>query len=88
LPPASLGIDRAYVLEGLPATAQEIRAALERVAQGHVLGGLRFEPDAQMQSVMDQVAQSTVSVRTRRLGFPRNPDLDDIVREYLSTVTP
>jgi nucleoside-diphosphate-sugar epimerase len=88
LPPASLGIDRAYVLEGLPATAQEIRAALERVAQGHVLGGLRFEPDAQMQSVMDQVAQSTVSVRARRLGFPRNPDLDDIVREYLSTVTP
>jgi nucleoside-diphosphate-sugar epimerase len=71
-----LGARRTILLPGIPATAQEMRAA----AGGS--GKVRFEPDPAIQKVMDGAPQSTFSKRAAELGFRPSANIQEIVDEY------
>jgi nucleoside-diphosphate-sugar epimerase len=67
---------RTFLLNGASASAQEMLEA----AKG--TGRVRFEPDPQLQKIMDGAPKATVSRRARELGFPQSRDIHDIVRDY------
>ncbi|MND05609.1 hypothetical protein D3C83_265060 [compost metagenome] len=48
-------------------------------------GKVRFEPDPQLQPIMDAVPKSTFSRRARDLGFPHSASIEEIVGEYEET---
>jgi len=78
LPAADLGARRTVLLEGFPASAQQMWDAVKERAVGQV----RFDPDPQLQAAMDGVPKATRSARAAKLGFPRSADIHEIVREY------
>lgn len=82
-----LGWDRTVLLTGIPVAANEIWHAVQRHAGGRALGKLRFEPDPVVQAVIDTVPRATRSQRAASLGFAHNADFEEIVLEYLETLT-
>jgi nucleoside-diphosphate-sugar epimerase len=79
LPPSALGERRTVLLNSVSAAAGELWEAARPHARGHV----RFEPDDQIQAVMDGAPKATRSARAQALGFPVNSGVGEIVAEYL-----
>ncbi len=82
-----LGWDRTVLLTGIPVAANEMWRAVQRHAGGRALGKLRFEPDPVVQAVIDTVPRATRSRRAASLGFAHNADFEEILLEYLETLT-
>jgi nucleoside-diphosphate-sugar epimerase len=78
LPASALGERRTVLLTGIPASAQQMWDAVKPRATG----GVRFEPDARLQAIMDSVPKATYSARAAVLGLPHSTAIDEIVREY------
>src|SRR3954453_13984703 len=78
LPSERLGSRRTVLLNGIPVSAQQMWHAVRTKAKGKV----RFEPDPQLQKIMDAVPRRTLSQRAAELGFPSNRNIDEIVAEY------
>ena len=75
---SALGERRTVLLTGIPASAQQMWDAVKPRATG----GVRFEPDARLQAIMDSVPKATYSARAAVLGLPHSTAIDEIVREY------
>jgi hypothetical protein len=45
-------------------------------------GRVRFEPDPELQAIMDTVPKVARAERAASLGFPHSRDIQEIVREY------
>jgi len=73
-----LGARRTVLLNGIPVSAGEMWEAVKPRAKGKV----RFEPDPQIQPLMDAAPKSTVSERAGALGFPQSASIEEIVEEY------
>lgn len=73
-----LGFHRTVLLEGIAVSAQQMWDAVKDRAGGKV----RFEPDPDLQEIMDAAPKSTRSKRAERLGFAASKDIADIVSEY------
>jgi nucleoside-diphosphate-sugar epimerase len=73
-----LGARRTLLLTGIPVTAQQMWDAVKNTARGKVT----FDPDPQIQAIMDAVPKATRSARAAQLGFPHSRDIQEIVREY------
>ena len=78
LPAGKLGARRTILLTGIPVTARQMWDAVEDRARGKVT----FNPDPQIQAIMDAVPKATRSRRAAGLGFPHSKDIQEIVREY------
>ena len=78
---AQLGARRTILLNGVSASAQEMWHAVKDRARGRV----RFEPDPDVQKVMDGAPKATVSRRATELGLPGNRSIEEIVHEYEET---
>jgi nucleoside-diphosphate-sugar epimerase len=78
LPGESIGERRTVLLNGIPATAQQMWDAVKGRARGRV----SFDPDPRIQAIMDGVPRETRSARAAQLGFPQSEDIQEIVREY------
>ena len=78
LPAGKLGARRTILLPGIPVTARQMWDAVEDRARGKVT----FNPDPQIQAIMDAVPKATRSRRAAGLGFPHSKDIQEIVREY------
>lgn len=78
LPSERIGPRRALLLDGIRASALEMRDTVRPRATGNV----RFAPDPAIQSVMDGAPKSTFSQRSAELGFPSSKSIEEIVREY------
>jgi D-erythronate 2-dehydrogenase len=74
----SLGARRALLLTGIPVSAQQMWDTVKHRAKGKV----RFEPDPQLQPIMDAAPKATRSERAAKLGFPRSNSIEEIVSEY------
>jgi nucleoside-diphosphate-sugar epimerase len=72
------GQRRTVLLNGISVSAGEMWEAVKPRAKGKV----RFEPDPQIQPLMDAAPKTTVSRRAAELGFPRSAGIQEIVREY------
>lgn len=83
LPAECIGARRTVLIDGLPASAAEMLAAVQERAGKRRLGAVRFRPDTQLQALMDGLPRATTSARSRELGFPRSRDMGEIVDEYL-----
>jgi nucleoside-diphosphate-sugar epimerase len=75
---APLGARRTTLLNGVSASAQDMWEAVKGRARGRV----RFEPDAEVQKVMDGAPKATVSKRATELGLPGSSSIEEIVHEY------
>lgn len=84
LPAGALEWDRTVLLTGISVSAQEMWQAARRHAGDRVLGEVKFQPDPDIQAVMDAVPRATQSQRAARLGFGHDADIDGIVTEYLA----
>jgi nucleoside-diphosphate-sugar epimerase len=74
----SIGARRTLLLTGIPVTAQQMWDAVKGRAQAEVT----FNPDPQIQAIMDAGPKATRSARAARLGFAHSRDIHEIVREY------
>ena len=50
--------------------------------KGRAPAKVTFNPDPQIQAIMDAVPKATRSARAARLGFAHSRDIHEIVREY------
>ena len=73
-----IGPRRTVLLNGVSASAQEMWEAVKLRARGRV----RFEPDPQLQKVMDGAPKTTLSERATELGLPQSASIEEIVHEY------
>lgn len=83
LPSEALGDDRTINLPCFSATVEEMVAALKRVAGNRHLGAITDAPDPVIQRICSGWAPHATADRAADLGLPKNPPLDDVVREYI-----
>jgi nucleoside-diphosphate-sugar epimerase len=74
---ADPGRKRTFLLNGISASAQDMYDAVRAPK-----GAVRYEPDPQIQKIMDGAPKLTVSRRATEAGFPQSRDIHDIVRDY------
>jgi nucleoside-diphosphate-sugar epimerase len=84
LPAQALGAQRTVLLPGIAVSAAQMWQAVQPRAKGRV----RFEPDPQLQKIMDAVPKATVSRRAAGLGFRASRSIEEIVREYEEATLP
>jgi len=72
------GPSKTVLLTGIPVSAREMWDTVS----GRATGKVRFEPDAAIQAIMDEVPKATRSARAAELGFPHSQNIQEIVREY------
>jgi nucleoside-diphosphate-sugar epimerase len=83
LPGEALGIDRAMLLNGIPASAGEIAAAMERNTGNRKVGKIIWQPDPHIQKIVDGWPRALSSDRARSLGFSVDQNIDEIVRFFI-----
>lgn len=84
LPATAFGASRSVLLEGLPASAQEMLAAVQAFGGERRLGQVDFMPDPDLQTLIDGLPRSTHSARAAALGFARSASIHEIVAEYIA----
>jgi nucleoside-diphosphate-sugar epimerase len=72
------GRRRMILLNGVSVSAGEMWDAVKGKARGKVC----FQPDPQIQPIMDGTPKATQSRRASELGFPQSTGIEEIVREY------
>lgn len=83
LAPDALGADRTLLLPGLPMRVDEAIAAVRAEAGDRPLGQVRFEPDPDVQRMVDSWPRSIVSERARALGVGGDSSVGAIVRQHI-----
>jgi nucleoside-diphosphate-sugar epimerase len=69
---------RTLLLPGISVSAREMSQAV----QGRAKGKVRFEPDPQLQKIMEASPKKTSSRKAEALGFAGSRDIREIVDEY------
>jgi nucleoside-diphosphate-sugar epimerase len=83
LPSDALGADRAVLLPGLPMRVSEALAATRAEAGDRPLGLVTFEPDADIQRIVDSWPPSIRSDRADALGMGGDSSVAAIVRQHI-----
>ncbi len=83
LPATDLAADRTLQLPGLSVSAQEMAAAVERHAGNRRLGRILWQPDPEIQRIVDGWPKGTFSERSTALGFAGDRHIDDIVQAFI-----
>lgn len=83
LPGDALGVDRAMLLNGIPASAGEIAAAMERNAGNRKIGKVIWEQDAHIQKIVNGWPRALAGERSTALGFSVDQNIDEIVRFFI-----
>jgi nucleoside-diphosphate-sugar epimerase len=82
-PSEAIGDDRTINLPCFSATVEEMVASLRRVAGNRHLGAVTDAPDPAIQRICSTWPPYAKAERAAALGLPKNPSLDDVVREYI-----
>lgn len=83
LPAEAFGATRSLLLTGISITAGEMAAAVERHKGNRQLGRIVWEPDPDIQKIVDGWPRATQSARAESLGFEKDDTLDDMVRAFI-----
>jgi nucleoside-diphosphate-sugar epimerase len=84
LPGAAFGPYRGAILNGIPVTAAEIAAAVERHRGNRALGRILWQPDPAIQRIVDGWPKRVRSEKSLALGFTLDADFDEIVRAFIA----
>ncbi len=79
----ALGASRSVLLTGPRVTAREMTDTVMRLGSGRPLGKITFEPDPDIQRIVDGWPRASRSARAERLGFAADRSFDDIVNAYI-----
>lgn len=85
---AALGEDRAVSLPSLDVTVGDMVAGLKRVAGNRHLGEITVEPDPVIERIVASWPTGTHFERALKLGLPKDPDLDSIIKAYIEDFLP
>ena len=80
---AALGEDRAVSLPSLDVTVGDMVAGLKRVAGNRHLGEITVEKDPVIERIVATWPVGTHYERALKLGLPKDPDLDSIIKAYI-----
>ncbi|MCL4143195.1 UNVERIFIED_CONTAM: hypothetical protein GTU68_007435 [Idotea baltica] len=83
LPSDDLGAERTVLLPGLSMSMAEAVEATEAEGGGRTLGRVDFQPDPDIQRIIDSWPPSIVSERASRLGFVGDGSVGAIVRQHI-----
>lgn len=79
----ALGTNRIINLPGLSIAVADMVAALERVAGSEVAKRIRWESDPRIERIVSTWPGELDASRANTLGFPRDTDFDDIIRQHM-----
>jgi hypothetical protein len=71
------------LLTGIAVTAKEMEAALLRNAGNRKLGRVLWQPDPDIQRIVDGWPKETRSEKAASLGMAVQPDVDSMIREFI-----
>ncbi|HEY8605590.1 MAG TPA: NAD-dependent epimerase/dehydratase family protein [Noviherbaspirillum sp.] len=83
VPAAAFGAGRALNLPSLTLTPADIAAAVARAPVTHPRGSIRWEPDPQLQAIVDSWPRGFDSALARSLGIVADASADAIVARHL-----
>ncbi len=83
LPSAAVGVERTIQLPGTTHTVDEMLATLGAVAGAAVVDRVRFEPDAEIQAIVDGWASHFETPRALKLGFRPDAGFREIVEAHI-----
>jgi nucleoside-diphosphate-sugar epimerase len=84
MPSTRLGGDRSLLLPGISVTVEEMVAALARAGGAEAVARIRWQPDAQVQRIVDGWPRALDAARARGLGIRPDPDIDAIVAAFIA----
>ncbi len=79
----TIGAERTIPLPGITVSVGEIIAALERAAGPEAIARISWEPDADIQRIVDSWPVRVHAARAAALGFAGDTDFDSIVRAHI-----
>jgi nucleoside-diphosphate-sugar epimerase len=82
LPSESLGAERTVLLSSIPASARDMAEAVARQADGREVGTITWEPDPELQALVDGFVKGTRSERAESFGLMPDADMDAIIRAF------
>lgn len=74
---------RSLLLSGISVSAGEMAQAVERHKGNRVIGTVIWEPNPDIQKIVDGWPKGTFSERADKLGFSKDESIDDIVRAFI-----
>jgi nucleoside-diphosphate-sugar epimerase len=80
---ATLGASRSILLTGPKVTAQEMADTVVRLGAGRTIGAIGWDPDPDIQRIVDGWPKATVGQRAARLGFTADQGFDEVVNAYI-----
>ena len=84
LPADAFGPGRTLLLNGINVTARELEQAVGKHAGNRKVGKVTWQHDPAIQKICDGWPQGIDSMRSRRLGFETDKDLDEVVRSFIA----
>jgi nucleoside-diphosphate-sugar epimerase len=88
LPASRLGHDRAVLLPGISASAEQMVEALRRVGGAAAVNRIRWEPDPVIQRIVDGWPRAIVARRAETLGIRPDASLDEIIAAFIADDLP
>jgi nucleoside-diphosphate-sugar epimerase len=79
----SLGPERTIPLPGITVSIGEIVSALERAAGPEAVSKIMWEPDAEIQRIVESWPTRVDAARAGRLGFTGDSSFDEIIRAHI-----
>jgi nucleoside-diphosphate-sugar epimerase len=79
----SVGVERTIPLAGIALSVGEMVSALERVAGAEAAKLIRWQPNAEIQRIIDSWPVHVEAARAKALGFKTDRNFEDIVRAHI-----
>ena len=83
LPADSFGAERSLLLSGISVTAGEMADAVARFKGNRKIGEILWQPDPEIQKIVNGWPKETKSGRAAALGFSRDSSVDDLVTAFI-----
>jgi len=88
LPGTAFGASRSLQLPGFSVAVGEMVAALRRAGGDSAYARIRWQPDAQIQSIVSGWPRALATPRAEALGFGRDRDIDEVVAAFIEDDLP
>ena len=80
---ALLGPSKALLLTGFSVAMSDVAAAVAKHAGNRKVGAISFETDDHIQAIVDAWPKASYSERAAKLGFPKDDDIEAVIRAHI-----
>jgi D-erythronate 2-dehydrogenase len=78
-----VGLSRTIPLPGITVTIGEMVDALRRIAGDEAVRKIRWEPDAEIQRIVESWPSHVEARKATSLGFPQDVNIEEIIRAHI-----